>query len=209
MHKQDRLGFTIIELIVVIVTMGILLSITINVQIRTQARSHDSVRNAHMTILSNELEKFYDRNGEYPPGCPDATCTTWFLTENTSAPIITPSTNVSTLRTVLPGIRDDFGDPQSPSASTPFMLATSTMKEYYYYGGTVNKRATASTYTYSATPTFPCSITSTLSPSQAGSYVIGYYDEETHSWVLTGGRNGVEMSVTAGYVSDGCVINRG
>jgi prepilin-type N-terminal cleavage/methylation domain-containing protein len=209
MHKRNSFGFTIVELIVVIAAMAILLSISFNAQLRSQAQTHDSVRQAHMAVLANELEKFFAQKGAYPPGCPDTACTSILLTDNDSTSALTSLTTTSNLRTIFPTLRPDFGDPQSASASTPFMQATGTIKEYYYFGGTINARATTASQTYTATSAFPCAITSTLNPGQVGSYVIGYFDEQTHAWVLKGGRNGVDMSVTAGYTSDGCIINRG
>jgi general secretion pathway protein G len=209
MHKRHDFGFTIIELMVVTVAMAILFSIAINAQLRSQTQTNDSVRHAHMTVLANELEKFFDQRGEYPPGCPDTACPATLFTDNTSTAPLTSSTTTASLRTILPNIRSDFSDPQSTSPATPFIQATGTTREYYYYGGTINVRTSPTSHTYSATSLFPCGITSTLAPGQVGSYVIGYFDEQTHAWVLKGGRNGVDMSITAGYASDGCIINRG
>lgn len=208
-HKRHSFGFTIIELMVVILAMGILLSLAFNAQLHTQAQTNDTVRQAHMTVLANELEKFFEQRGEYPPGCPDTSCTSILLTDNTSTTALTSLTTTAHLRSVLPNIRTDFGDPQSRSASTPFMQATETTKEYYYYGGTINARTAPASHTYNATSSFPCAITSALNPGQVGSYVIGYFSEQARAWVLKGGRNGVEMTVTTGYTSDGCIINRG
>jgi hypothetical protein len=156
-----------------------------------------------MTVLQNELEKFYDANGVYPPGCPITSCTTWFLTDNTSSPMINGATTLATVRSTLPGLSDKFGDPGASTNATPIMNIGAAAVEYYYYGGTVDNQASSSSFTYASSSYFPCSIKSTLSPGQAGSYVIGYFSEATQSWVLWGGKHGVPFSVTTG----GCVIN--
>jgi hypothetical protein len=159
-----------------------------------------------MSILANELEKFYDKKGEYPKGCPDTTCPNAMHTANTStATAITPSMTLTTLSTILPGIKDGFGDPQSSNKTLPFKNRTVAEKKYYYFGGTVNYTGATATVSFATHANFPCTIQSSLPAGQVGSYVIGYFDEKAGSWVLEGGRNGVQMTVTAGT----CVINRG
>ncbi len=67
MRRMKR-GFTIIELLVVISVIGILATITLVGFNRYQADSRDSQRLSKATIISEALEKYYDKNGEYP-GC--------------------------------------------------------------------------------------------------------------------------------------------
>jgi prepilin-type N-terminal cleavage/methylation domain-containing protein len=59
-------GFTIIELLVVISVIGILATITLVGFNRYQADSRDAQRSSQATILAEALEKYYDKNGEYP-----------------------------------------------------------------------------------------------------------------------------------------------
>jgi prepilin-type N-terminal cleavage/methylation domain-containing protein len=200
--KYSKRGFTIVELIVVIAVIGILASISIVSYTQVQQRSRDSQRQSDMTVLQNELEKFYDTNGVYPPGCPLASCSTTLLTDNTASAIINPTTTVTSMKGILPGIPSTFGDPRAAS-TTPIMDTTTTLKEYFYYGGTVNYRASASSASYGGSASFPCTIQSALNPGDVGSYVIGYYSESTAQWVLASGKHGVPSTVTAG----GCVIN--
>lgn len=59
-------GFTIIELLVVVSVIGILATISLVGFNRYQADSRDAQRSSQATILAEALEKYYDKNGEYP-----------------------------------------------------------------------------------------------------------------------------------------------
>ncbi|MDT4853801.1 hypothetical protein FQZ97_880790 [compost metagenome] len=159
-------------------------------------------------MLQNQLEKFFDKNGEYPPGCPRASCTSWFTTENTSSSqMINAAATLANLTSVMPGLGSDFGDPMD-ATTTPIMDTSLAPKKYYYFGGSVNNRTTASSLTYGTTSSFPCSINTALSPNEVSSYVVGYYSEQASAWVLFGGKNGKPMTINGGTPAQGCVINQ-
>ena len=158
--------------------------------------------------MVNALEKFYLEEGEYPPGCPDTSCVSTLLTTNVSSALITPNMTLTTLTTILPSIKGNFGDPQSPNRTLPFKQRVVAESKYYYFGGTVNYTASAASLSYATHANFPCTIQSSLAAGAVGSYVIGYYSEATSKWVLAGGRNGTPMTITAGVAGDGCVINK-
>ncbi|MNR37529.1 hypothetical protein D3C85_1555550 [compost metagenome] len=119
--------------------------------------------------------------------------------------MINATATMANLTTVLPGLNSEFGDPMDTS-TTPMMDITTATKKYYYFGGSVNNSSGSSSLTYSATSSFPCSINIGLSAGEVSSYVIGYYSEQSSAWVLTGGKSGKPMTVTAGTPAQGCVI---
>ena len=59
-------GFTVVELLVVIIVIGILSTIGYVSYSRVQISSRDTERSSKIAILAEALEKYYDENGEYP-----------------------------------------------------------------------------------------------------------------------------------------------
>ncbi len=64
-YRRD-IGFTIVEISVVIVILGILVSLVLVAFTRVQVNARDSVRSTRATVIADALEKYYDKNGEYP-----------------------------------------------------------------------------------------------------------------------------------------------
>lgn len=64
--KKTTSGFTIVELLIVIVVIGILAAITIVAYNGVQARSRDSVRKSDLTAINKAIKLFYADNGDYP-----------------------------------------------------------------------------------------------------------------------------------------------
>lgn len=62
----NRRGFTLIELMVVIVVIAILATIVSIGLTQYQENGRDSQRMANATTISEALEKYYDQKGEYP-----------------------------------------------------------------------------------------------------------------------------------------------
>lgn len=61
-------GFTIVELLIVIVVIGILAAITIVAYNGIQARARDSIRNQDIKTIAKALELYYTDKGSYPNG---------------------------------------------------------------------------------------------------------------------------------------------
>jgi len=59
-------GFTIVELLVVIAIIGVLSTIGVVSFSSIQSNARNTQRSSKVTILSEALEKYYDKNGEYP-----------------------------------------------------------------------------------------------------------------------------------------------
>lgn len=205
-------GFTIVELVVVVAVIAIISSIAAFSFSRVQRSSRDDQREANLVTFRTALDDFFVKNGTYPPGCPQTSCSSWFFTENTASPTITANTPLSAIRTVLPGIPETFNDPSVRGSDLFFMDTTQSTKKYFYYGGTANLRTGSGSAdtTLTATASFPCTLRSALTsggPLSTGSYVTGYYSEDAKKWVLYGGQHGVSMTIS-GSDALGCVINR-
>lgn len=75
-------GITIIELMVVLVVIGILVSMTTLVVSAQQKQSRDKARESQITLISEALEKYYEQNGEYP-SCSQLTLSSAMVTTQT------------------------------------------------------------------------------------------------------------------------------
>lgn len=65
---QPGRGFTIVELLIVIVVIAILASITVVAYNGMQQRSRDSIRMSALNAVAKALEAQYVANGRYPDG---------------------------------------------------------------------------------------------------------------------------------------------
>lgn len=68
MRTFNKKGFTIIELLIVIVVIGILATLVLNTFTGVQARARDTERRADLNALSTQLEVYFTDNGGYPDG---------------------------------------------------------------------------------------------------------------------------------------------
>lgn len=67
-RRNHKRGFTIIEVITIVVVIGILAAVTVIGLSRYQAESRDAIRGSSTNVIAEALEKYYEENGEYP-GC--------------------------------------------------------------------------------------------------------------------------------------------
>ncbi|TAH33528.1 prepilin-type N-terminal cleavage/methylation domain-containing protein [Candidatus Saccharibacteria bacterium] len=64
--KQKQSGFTIVELLIVIVIIGILAGLVITTFVGIQARGRDSERQTDINAIQKQVEAYYAVNGAYP-----------------------------------------------------------------------------------------------------------------------------------------------
>ena len=78
--RDKQQGFTIVELLIVIVVIGVLAAISIVAYNGVTAKARDAQRAQDMKIIAKALEMYYVDNGEFPasqcgsggrPACPD------------------------------------------------------------------------------------------------------------------------------------------
>lgn len=67
-YNQQSRGFTIVELLIVIVVIGILAAITIVAYNGLQQRGRDSQRQSDVKSIAKALEMYYTDEGRFPPG---------------------------------------------------------------------------------------------------------------------------------------------
>ena len=65
-NNAFKKGFTLIELMIVIVILGVLMGTILPRLTGAQSRARDTGRIADLNTLSQALETYYDDNGEYP-----------------------------------------------------------------------------------------------------------------------------------------------
>lgn len=99
----NRRGFTLVELIIVIVVIAILATIATLGLNRYLQDGRDNQREANVTTIAEALEKYFDKNGEYP-GCTAITAAGATVTNNTlrgldqSALLVPDETGTNSIR---------------------------------------------------------------------------------------------------------------
>lgn len=82
MRKLNSKGFTIIELLVVIVIIGILVALALPNLFSAQQRGRDTERKNDLKNISQKLETYYNDNTKYPVGDLAAVATTLDLSDD-------------------------------------------------------------------------------------------------------------------------------
>lgn len=130
-NKRTK-GFTIVELLIVIVVIGILAAIVIVAYNGVQQRSRDSRRQNDIQSITQALELYYIDNGRYPAGSGSSAAVglnnQWSTTADGSW---------ANLVTILkPYMGNVPSDPTSTAGAFPLNYNPPTGYNYSYYSGT-------------------------------------------------------------------------
>ncbi len=110
--KKNNKGFTIVELLIVIVVIGILALLVITTYAGIQAKARNSKRQTDVASLQTQMEAFFSQNGYYP-SLTDMNGAAW------------QAANMKSLD------KNALIDPSNPTQSTT-LLAAPAAKSYSY-----------------------------------------------------------------------------
>lgn len=115
MHRKQT-GFTIVELLIVIVVIGILAAITIVAFNGIQERARDAKRQSNIQAVAKALEMYYVDNGRYPNFGSGMSSTAW----------VQANLNLSPDVVIAPG--------DSPATGTSSFVNATTSTDTNKYG---------------------------------------------------------------------------
>ena len=118
-RNLNNKGFTIVELLIVIVVIGILALLVITTYSGIQAKARNAKRQTDLQSIQTQLEAFFSQNGYYP-SLADMNDTTWL------------NTNMKSLD------QNALIDPSNPSDSKTLLAAPDTTKHQYAYAVTAS-----------------------------------------------------------------------
>lgn len=210
MSNHNKSGFTLIELIVVIVVLGTMVTITLFSYTKIQSRTRDQARTADMVVIANALERYYETNGEYPLGA-----------QINPTNISTQLSSYTTVRSLLTKVGDnDLNDPVSTFSFFPYCShptsctnvvadwATYHAKQYLYmtvYSGVANPQTISISDATYGTTAWGCSISlTTLDPG----FALAYRREEDGVWVYYKSNRGTVTITDLVVDSKSCTFSK-
>lgn len=132
-HKKQT-GFTIVELLIVIVIIGILAAITIVAYNGIQGRARDTQRAQDMQTIVKALEIYKATNGVYPAAVGTANASGWEVShDGTAATNFLSALSSSKTISVVPLDPKNLGVVVSTSSLAPSWTTTNNLYFYHRY----------------------------------------------------------------------------
>lgn len=126
-HKQQA-GFTIVELLIVIVVIGILAAITIVAYNGVQGKARDTQRISDLKSITKALEIYKINNGNYPAPVSTPNASSWEVSTNGS----NVATNFLSALVSSNGVSKVPIDPNNTGTTLDPSYSSATF-EYFYY----------------------------------------------------------------------------
>ncbi len=137
---KSKTGFTIVELLIVIVVIAILAAISIVAYNGIQQRARDSQRQNDIVLLKKSLELYYINNGRYPAGSGSTSINgSWSTTADASW-----SNLQTSLQSVVSTLPKDPISKQMSTGAFPWNDAGGYDYSYYGFGSTECGKAAGS-----------------------------------------------------------------
>lgn len=129
MNRRQHTGFTIVELLIVIIVIAILATLTIVAFNGVQSRGRTSTASANANLIIKKAELFNSVNSAYPSYC-QFTTNTMVPTGTTPSSGTGPGTCVAGGAAVAAEVRLDNVNMLTPSAMTGPISANGTVVQY-------------------------------------------------------------------------------
>lgn len=140
-------GFTIVELLIVIVVIGILAALVLNSFQGVQARARDTERRTDTNTIATQLEVFYNDNGGYPVFTGSINTDSWIQANLRGADLTAfraPNQTANTMVNSATPTQDQYGyRPLQADGTTACTTAPCAKFMVYYYeekGATVKSK---------------------------------------------------------------------
>ena len=204
---KSKSGFTLIEVLVVLVVMAILISMSVFLYNQQQAESRNSRRILDAITLSTELDAYYQRNGNFPVTCGLPTsnmvslrsCTgsnsasEFYTSSSMTNPDLLPADSSIALQETLPGISPQLRDPSADSAAPQInnLVGDQVSADSYFllspdmiYSGVGETHTQQFIKPSGGVLTCRYNLEAASSPMQSKphQYVIGFPNEANGSW---------------------------
>lgn len=189
------------EIAVVVVIIALITTIAIVGFVQIQKQARDKKRETDVDTIMTGLEKYFDKNGEYPTDE-----LTYYYSSNgqaganyqaSTSPMLGQNTNLNTIKTLIrSGVGENFGEPLRTASNTNYFDASNvgvkgSYARYFYLGGAVTKTSGGGSYGGVAnffkpdgSAAFSCNYWMDANTGDASGYIIGYYSEIKGAYIF-------------------------